>query len=195
MKNHSTLTLAALLLLSGFMLSACAGDDNPDEADKAEVAAEAPPKTHDEALKRLAALPICPQVAIVRGLDDMRDYGGEKPDASELVAGAKLMGVQGQCEYTDTGIDVHFDLNMVAARGPRLGGKHTSFPFFVAVVEPSGTILNKERMTAEFNFSGDERTANTAETLHVFIPLPIAKRGLGPDYRVLMGFQLSAAQP
>jgi hypothetical protein len=138
--------------------------------------------------------PICPQVAIVRELGHMSDYGAENPDPSELVAQARINAIDGQCEYKTDGIDVTFDLSMTAARGPRLGGLHTSFPFFVAVVSPEGKILNKELMTAEFGFASDEKTADTAESLHVFIPMEKAQRQMGPYYRVLAGFQVSEGQ-
>jgi hypothetical protein len=185
------LTLCALLALS---LAACGSDDDAKkDTAKAEEKAEA--KENKTYKNKIAdAEPICPQVAVVRGLDVVQDYGNENPDPAQLVSAAKLLGVDGDCEYTDDGIDVAFHLNMVAKRGPRLGGLHTNFPFFVAVLNPDGDILNKNQMTVEFSFSSEESTANRAEDLHVFIPLPKDKKMTGPYYRVLAGFQLSPAQ-
>ena len=196
MKKHS---LLAMLLLAALSLSACASDDDVAGAEQTadqkneKEAASHDYKNADEAREAAANAPIGPQVAILRDLAIIRDYGGQSPDPSELVAGARMKSVDGMCEYRDDGIDVAFNLNMVAARGPRLGGHHSSFPIFVAVVDPASNILNKEIMTAEFSFSGDERSANGSENIHVFIPLELKKHGMGPDYRVLTGFQMPEA--
>lgn len=191
------LLIAAAFLALG--LTAC-GSDTAD-ADKSADKSSDSAVSHDEDKPAAKAdyvkpkfAPICPQVAIVAPLDHIRDYGDEKPDPSQLVAEAKLLDLQGTCAYEDDGIDVTFDLNMAALRGPRLGGLHTSFPFFTAVVDPDGEILNKEPMTADFGFASDQKISNRAESLHVFIPLAKEDQADGPDYRVLIGFQLPDAQ-
>jgi hypothetical protein len=179
--------IGLLLLASALSLSACGSDDNAKHGDDAKADEKAAEHKKAEAAK---AAPICPQVAIVRGLDVLRDYGDEKPDPQQLTSAAKLLGIEGDCEYRKDGIDVAFHLNMAAARGPRLGGLHASFPFFVAVVDPDGQVLNKNQMTADVNFSSDEKIANHNEAVHVFIPLAKSKKAAGPYYRVLAGFQL-----
>jgi len=191
------LLLLAVCLTLG--LVACSGDKS-DSGDKDPSKDTEDYKKSSDA-KEKATIPICPQVVIVAQLDEIRDYGAEKPDPVELVAQAKLLSVDGTCAYEtreagqdQDGIDVAFDLNMVAARGPRLGGLHASFPFFAAVVDPRGTILNKEPMTTEFGFASDQQIARRAESLHVFIPLAKDKQSQGPDYQVLLGFQLTKEQ-
>jgi len=83
---------------------------------------------------------------------------------------------------------------MAAMRGPRLGGLRTSFPIFVAVLDPEGNVLNKNQISSEIKFSSDAKTTNHEEALHVFIPLVKAKQATGPYYRVLGGFQLTPSQ-
>lgn len=139
-------------------------------------------------------LPICPQVAIIHELDTLRDYGTEKPDPSQLVAVARLQMVNGDCEYKKDGIDIAFDLDMIAARGPRLGGNRSEFPFFLAVVDPDQDVLNKDVLTTKFKFGDDSKSVEKTENLHVFIPLPKQKRDKGPLYQVLIGFQLTQLQ-
>lgn len=184
------LPIALFLLAASLLLSACGSDD----ADKKTAKVEDEKAAEHKAEKIHTVSPICPQVAIVRGLDVVRDYGHENPDTSQLVAAAKLRDVKGDCEYRDDGIDVAFRLSMAAKRGPRLGGMQASFPIFVAVVDPSGEVLNKNQMTAEVKFSSDEATAMHEESLHVFIPLPKAQHSTGPFYKILSGFQLSPEQ-
>ncbi len=177
--------LGFMLLLA---LAACASDSDKDkdtekkDSDKKKEADKEKP------------LPICPQVAILRELETIQDYGNEKPDPAQLVAQANMRSVDGTCAYRDNGIDVAFDLNFIAAKGPRLGGLHIGFPYFVSVVDSGQNILTKERMTVEFGFSSESKITEHAESLHVFIPLAKDKRALGPSYRVLMGFQLTQEQ-
>jgi hypothetical protein len=194
MFKRLSLAFLALMLMATPVLTGCAssGDDDDAKTEKAKADKEAK-EAKAEKKKREQEIPICPQVAILRELQQFNDYGTEKPDPGQLVAQAKMVSVDGDCGYVKTGVDIKFDLSLVAAKGPRLGGQRISFPFFIAVVAPDGTILSKEKMTTEINFSG-HRTADTAESLHVMIPFPMAQRKLGADYRVLLGFQLNEDQ-
>ena len=133
-------------------------------------------------------------MAIVRDLEGIKDFGTENPAPDQLVAEAGIKSVGGDCAYEKKGIDISFTLSMASQRGPRLGGNHTSFPYFIAVVMPDQTILAKERMTAEFNFSSDAKVVAEDLALHVFIPLSKEQQATGPDYRVLAGFQLTKEQ-
>lgn len=189
--NKRYLLWSFLALLAALPLLAACGSDDETKPDTTK-AEEPKPAIKTATIK--APTPICPQVGVVRGLDVVRDYAGENPDPSQLVAAAKLLGTDGDCEYTDEGVDITFNANMAARRGQRLGGRHASFPMFVAVLDPTDTILNKNQMTADIDFSSDDAEVNHVETMHVFIPLARDRQPLGPQYRVLAGFQLTLAQ-
>ncbi len=158
------------LMMACFMLGACVTDK------------DAPVKPK----------PLCPQVAIVRSLERVEDYGQEAMDPATLVAVAVMQKVDGSCTYGDKGVDVTFDLSMDAQKGPRLGGNKISVPFFVSVVSAEDKVLAKEMMTAEFSFEGENKTTTLDQPLHIFLPL--AKDEDAANIRVLMGFQLTEAQ-
>ncbi|MBV8548885.1 MAG: hypothetical protein JO126_05465 [Alphaproteobacteria bacterium] len=182
--------LAIGLVVMG--LGACGGDD--DDKDKPDTQNELKIGSHKpETGPKKEVLPICPQVAVVRKLGVLKDYAGEKPDPKQLVSTTKMLGVDGDCEYTDTGVDITFSLSFAAERGPRLGGKVVNAPYFVALVSPDGKIISKDRMTAKLDF-GSDKVADLQEDLHVFLPLPKDKRDVGPNYQVLMGFRLTNEQ-
>ncbi|MFA6280322.1 MAG: hypothetical protein WC612_05980 [Bdellovibrionales bacterium] len=136
--------------------------------------------------------PLCPQVAIVRALEKVEDYGQEAIDPTTLVAVAVMQKVDGSCAYGEKGVDVTFDLSMAAQKGPRLGGNKVSFPFFVSVVSAEDKVLAKDMMTAEFSFEGDGKAVTLDQPLHIFLPL--AKGEDAANIRVLTGFQLTEAQ-
>ena len=160
MKYQLGILLSALLLLS-----ACASDK------------DAPPKPTR-----------CPQTAIIRDLSLVEDYGADTPDPSTRVATAKLQTLEGSCNYDKKGVDVSFTLTILAAKGPRLGGEQTSFPFFVAVVDEQDKPVTKELMTTTIKFKSGEPTTQHPEDLRVRIP---GNPQLVQDYRVLVGFQLT----
>lgn len=167
------------LLLATLAFAACSsdGDKKPDV-----VKEDPPPKKQEVKTDNL----ICPQVAILEEGQQVADFGGEKSDPSQLVATARMKNVEGDCGYRKDGIDIKYTLNMMARRGPRLGGDSIDFPYFIAVVNPSEQVLSRQVVTAHFKFSDD--TIDTSEPLHVFIPLARDAQIAGPDYRVLMGF-------
>ena len=183
------LLLTSLVALAGCSIFESADDRQKEKEHKAEKAALKERKELEAETK-----PICPQVAIVRELEAVRDYGGEKTAPDQLVSAARMNKISGNCAYQDKGIDIKFQLDMEAARGPRLGGLHANIPYFIAVVDPSGAILNKDRMTVDMRFSSDEMHMFHQEVLHVFIPLAKNQQRSGPNYQVLAGFQLTQQQ-
>lgn len=183
--KKSSLFLAFVLLT---VLAACSSTDK--DKDKEKDTEEKQEEVVEEKKKKL----ICPQVAIVRELATIRDYGNETPDPSQLVAAARMENIYGDCAYEDEGIDIDFGLNFLAAKGPRLGGDHAGFSYFVAVLDPEQNILNKDRMTIDFRFSEDKKFPTKEERLHIFIPLDKEGQKTGPNYQVLMGFQLTPEQ-
>ncbi len=175
------------LLLVLFALTSCGSGDDKPKISEEEMAAPEPEIRTDNL--------ICPQVAILRQADEEFDYGGEKPDASQFVAKARLKKIEGDCAYRKdsdpAGIDISFKLHASAMKGPRLGGDQISFPYFIAVVDPADAVLNREVVTAQFKFSGDNKIAEIVEPLHVFIPISAKELITGPSYRVLIGFTKS----
>ena len=163
--KRSLIILSAVLLV----VKACSSDKDKKEAPR-----------------------LCPQTAIVRELERIKDYGGETPDEKALVAVALMQSVRGRCDYKDDGVDENFDLNIVAERAERLGGDQVSFPFFIAVLDPDHKIISKELMTTDITFHGKDKKTEQTESLHVFIP--VDKDANGEFHQVLMGFQLTEDQ-
>lgn len=135
---------------------------------------------------------VCPQTAIIRELEQVKDYGNDTPDNETLVATALMKSVKGRCDYNEGYVDVDFELALVAGRGPRLGSNRVSFPYFVSIIDPAQAILSKELMTAEFTFDDEKKATGSNESLHVRIPIESVPDGR--NFRVLMGFQLTEEQ-
>lgn len=162
MNSASRLALTALLLVP--MLAACSD-------------------------KRIGG---CPQVAYIRDLSVVNDYGRDDPQPDNLVSKGTFKGLEGACSYDEHGINVDFKVAMKAERGPRLGSGQASFPFFIAIIKPDANVLSKEVMTAAFSFEDKAKTASFSQDVHVYIPL--GEKEDGANYRVLGGFQLTETQ-
>jgi hypothetical protein len=180
---NKKLSLLCLLLA----LTACGSDDTSGDKsiDKDKEAKSSSSKDKIDPSKNL----ICPQVAILQAGEEVFDYGGEKPDPSQLVAKARMRSIAGDCGYLPNGIDIAFTLHMGAKRGPRLGSGQVSFPYFIAIVDPAENVISRQIVTAQFSFADLDKTAERDDPLHVFIPLSEQSIPAGPAYRVLIGFQ------
>ncbi len=158
--------LLLLVCLAPLILSACASDKGPPR--------------------------LCPQVAILRDVERVEDYGREAADPSNLVAIAVMKKIDGSCKYDDDGVNVVFDLGLAAEKGPRLGSDQISFPFFVSLVTPEDKVRAKEMMTVLFAFPSGGKLVEKTEPLRVFLPLKPEEDA--SSYRVLLGFQLTEEQ-
>ena len=135
---------------------------------------------------------LCPQTAIIRELARVSDYGSEPASDENLVALAEMKGVEGECSYKSDGVDLSFEVSLLAGKGPRLGGNQFGFPYFISIVNPEQKIVAKEMLTVNFNFREDKKPTETIEPLHVFIPM--SENSDGTNYQVLVGFQFTEKQ-
>jgi hypothetical protein len=134
---------------------------------------------------------ICPDVSVLADAAEVFEMGG--PAAPENVTVHGVIGdFQGGCDYSENAVEVSLSLVVGGERGPALSGDSATTDYFVAVVDPDGQILNKRIFDVTFDFSEGARTASEQQ-LYQRIPLPNGPFS-GPNYQVLLGFQLSEAE-
>ncbi len=186
----------ALLAFSCLLnFAACSKDtqqaqeqEDQDRQDKEAAEAKAATETWHPKL-------ICPQVAIIHELDTARDYGGAQTGQRSTRSRIAHEELDGEIAAITMMASISPSPWISSPRvAPRLSGRNSEFPFFVAVVDPDGNILNKNMMTEQFHFKEDDKTVERTDSLHVFIPMPKDKHSTGPHYRVLAGFQLTEDQ-
>lgn len=133
----------------------------------------------------------CPEVALLDGVDRMTRFrDGEGRDLTDVEFEATMRGVSGTCDYESGGVDVLTRLEIEVRRGPAIGpGRSASFDFFVALLDPSETMIAKEVFHTEVPFEGNLGRVFDIEELEQVVPLPDVNRG--PLYSVLIGFQLT----
>lgn len=135
---------------------------------------------------------ICPQVAAVRELAHITDFGrDDTPGLNSMVAAATIDSIDGDCAFRSTNVDADFDVHLSARRGSGLGGNQTEFPYFVAVLDQNNLPVSKQNLSAILRFSGNDTTVESIEKIHVKIPTDTSNTG---EWRVLVGFQLTPEQ-
>lgn len=139
----------------------------------------------------------CPQVEIVDELSSFSEFSGSSTSEKSLVSRVNLNQVESSCDIRGNQVVLDLKLAFAGSLGPK--AKRTSndkpffsYPFFVAVTNPSNVILAKEVFAASMTYERNENTHNYFENMRQIIP--ITKNSQASKYKVMIGFQLSDDQ-
>ena len=133
--------------------------------------------------------PPCPRAAIVDGADRVVRYAGEGRKPEDIAFEARILGVGGDCEFTDEQrrVTVNMQLRIEGVRGPALPAQSAPLGYFVAIVDPEGQVLAREEFDTAIPLEKDR--AIIAEELEPEIPLPEGRRAA--SYTVFVGLLVS----
>lgn len=116
-----------------------------------------------------------------------------------LVARAQLVDIKGGCDYTANSVVVDIDMVMqgkITDKGRYEGRRDLeafmTFPYFVAIMAPDGTMIDKKIMATAMRFKPSIDDLDHAEKITQTIPLD--NLSMGPKYTITLGFQLNRAQ-
>lgn len=118
----------------------------------------------------------CPPVEAPASVSNLTQNG---VSANLRVTGSK-------CKVADDGVTMQVFVDLAATRGSSAKGGDVSLPFFAAVVDKSGTLLNKKMYETTFTFSGDDTTSREELTISFGLT-----RDQATTTTILMGYQLS----
>ncbi len=187
-KTIQILCLAILLPL----LAACATSGKPVNKDNSP---QGDAVISSKALAMGAAQ--CPSVGIVEDLRSMTLFTDNAHPAPEEVIGyGKIDDFDGGCVYEAGGVAMDIDLMFSARIGAKAktgrGDPSIAFPYFIAISDDQGNILNKEVFATAIRFNEGLESAHQVE--HLKPRIPLNNPALGPKYQVLVGFQLNREQ-
>jgi len=132
----------------------------------------------------------CPHVGVLADAADLtrfRQGGGE--DLTDMIVDAKVTGVQGSCDLARRATNVDVAITIQATRGPAAGTRVLDVPYFVAVTDQSGQVLDKQVFQARFEFPPNRSTARlTGEEIRLVLPTGEGVRGR--DFAVSVGLQV-----
>ncbi len=129
--------------------------------------------------------PPCPRSTLVEGADSVIRFAGDGRAPDDVAFEARIVGVGGECEFTDDQRRVSVDmlLRIEGARGPALETDDAPLSYFVAIVSPDGQVLAREEFETAIPLE-DER-AIIVEELEQEISLPEGRRAA--SYTIFVG--------
>ena len=139
----------------------------------------------------------CPYVEIVDELSSFSEFSGSSSSESNLISRVTLNQVESSCDINNNQITLDLKLSFEGALGPKAKRSSNdkpffSYPFFVAVTNPSNVILAKEVFAASMTYERKEKTHNYFENIRHIIP--INNKSQASKYKVMIGFQLGEDQ-
>lgn len=182
--------IAVSLVLS---LAACAG-----AAPSSKPAPEAAEGNATVAARPLSGSIQCPQVGIVEDLRSMTLFeNNEKPEPQGIMGYAKLEDFSGGCGFENGQVVIDLDVMFAGRIGPRAMQGRTkepsiAFPYFIAISDNQGNILNKEVFAVALQFRDGMESTHKVE--HLKPHIPINNPATAGQYQVLIGFQLNRQQ-
>lgn len=132
---------------------------------------------------------ICPQIGLVEQADRMALMTG-----SEVAVNGIISNYRGACKPNKSKSSVDFDIEVdfSASKGPAATGlKEQSFPYFIALLAPDETILQRQAFTTTVEFTD---TGAGLKTEQHHIGLPLENLSNAKDYKVVIGYALTPEQ-
>lgn len=136
--------------------------------------------------------PPCPRVAILQDAADLaRFQPGGGTDITDMVVEARMIGVSGGCQARRGGtVEVTIRVGIEATRGPRATGRAEQLPYFIAVTDAAGRVVDKAEFAVSVEFPANVSRRRGSDEQRLVIP-----SGTNPaDLRVDIGFQLTPDQ-
>lgn len=138
---------------------------------------------------------ICPRVALLGEAATLTKFAPGAPQTQENVLyQVRMTDIDSDCTYRgDVNQEMENNLRVAvtATRGPALTSDTIEVPYFVAVLDRGGTVLNKRVMSTTIDFAGSERVEGVEETWQYF---NLRGGGGGPSFEIWSGFQLTDAE-
>ncbi len=138
---------------------------------------------------------ICPQAYMVKDATRSTDYApGGGRDLIDIEFNAEIVDIAWDCLYETEQrfVDVEVQFFVRALRGPASQERQTTFPYFVVVADPEGTVLAKRVFGIDVAFPGNALEIGHIETVRQRIRFPTLAGAA--DYTIFVGFQLTPEQ-
>lgn len=134
----------------------------------------------------------CPHLIPAPGADSIVLFGPGGHERKDVIVGGKFYSATATCTRESVGLAVNAEIEFYAER-VNLFVKDTSFPYFVALIDPQEHVLAQESYQVPIEFHPGEsyrRTYAEKITIH----LPVRNRAAANNYAVVIGFQLTPDQ-
>ncbi len=132
----------------------------------------------------------CPVPGIVAGLETTTVFrGGASTGAeSDLLYAVAMENIGGGCTYGSDGMLIQLAVDVVVEPGPAFAGGAISVPWFVAVADPSGAIVDKQLFTSSVDMAPGAVRGGARESIEQRYAGVDTAAGAG--YRLYLGLEI-----
>jgi hypothetical protein len=132
----------------------------------------------------------CPLPGIVAGLETNSVFRGGASTGREadLQYAAAMENIGGGCAYDEDGMRIDLAVDVVVEPGPGFAGGPVSVPWFVAVADPSGAIIDKQVFTSSVAIADGAIRGGSRESVQQRFPGVDVAEGAG--YRLYLGLEI-----
>ncbi len=138
---------------------------------------------------------VCPMVGVLSDAAMLREFGdGAARDQANTAYELEFMRAHLlECELKENRMTASLRFEARGKTGPAISSNNVEYPYFVAVLNPDGEVINKtiRKSTVDFK-SGKTEAFFAQEYDDIDFTVPEGKDGLG--YEILIGFQLTREQ-
>ncbi len=137
---------------------------------------------------------ICPRVDMLEGAGRVTVFNpGPTRDLTDIRFEGRIVEIEAACDYDRDGtVDVGALVAMEFVRGPAAPSEEGRFEYFVAITDPSGRVIAKQRFPLEVAFvDAATRVSAREELTQRFSHVPADDARF---YRIYVGFQLTRDQ-
>jgi hypothetical protein len=138
--------------------------------------------------KEQAAASYCPQPLTVQDASRITRFKeGSGRDPRDVVFEANMMGAGTSCSMSRNKLEVEVVMRIAVNAGPSVAGGVTRVPFFVRVLDGSGSVIVGKDELADYKISATSPRGVSDETVAVTLPFSEV-RDLGA-YRIAVGLK------
>lgn len=132
----------------------------------------------------------CPTPGIVAGLETTTVFQGGVSSGREadLQYAVAMENIGGGCIYGDDGMQIELAVDVVVEPGPAFAGSQVNVPWFVAVADPSGAIIDKQVFTSTVAIAPGAIRGGSRESVEQ--RFPGVETTEGGAYRLYLGLEI-----
>jgi hypothetical protein len=134
----------------------------------------------------------CPAIIAAPSADSVFLFGPGGHERKDVIIVGKIYDLTDSCTRVADGLSVDTQISFYAERVSNLV-KDTTFPYFVALVDPSQRVLAQNAYTVPVQFLPGEAARRTPPE-KITVHLPMSQRAGAASYTVVVGFQLTPDQ-
>ena len=117
---------------------------------------------------------------------------GAGRDLTDVLAQLRIADVVADCRYDRQGVTIDLQVAIAAERGPANRAGKQEAEYFVAVVDPAGTVVQRQSFRVDFTWPDNRARVGVVEDLEPRLANVSRERAGG--YRIWVGLQLTEDQ-